>query len=191
VNRTRWAVLVLVVAALGLATAYGLQSHGSSSESLGPLRRQAALGPCPQSLGPTFPKLTLRCLGGGPDVHLRGAGSGRPTLVNVYGSWCGPCQKEMPVLRAFSAAAGDEVAVVGVDSEERDDSTGLKFAIAKGQHWPAVVDDDRLVGAHFVPGVPLMVFLDAAGAVVHVESGGYEQLADLERDVRTYLGVSV
>jgi thiol-disulfide isomerase/thioredoxin len=191
VNPTRWTVLVLVLAALGVATAYGVRDHGSSSSALGPLRAQAALDLCPSSLGPTFPALTLRCLGGGPSVALRGPGTGRPTLVNVYGSWCGPCQKEMPVLRSFRERAGARVAVVGVDSEEKDDSLGLHFAISMGQHWPAVVDDDRLVGAHFVPGVPIMIFVDSAGTVTHVESGGYTSLVELEKDVRTYLQVTV
>ena len=190
-NRARWSVLVLVLAALGLAAGYGAKGHGHTSEDLGPLRRQAGLGPCPPSLGPSFPKLTLRCLGGGPDVRLRGPGSGKPTLVSVYGSWCGPCQQEMPVLRAFHAKVGSSVALVGVDTEEKDDSLGLHFAIDMGQHWPAVVDDDRLVGAHFFPGVPILVFLDPAGTVVHVESGGYKDLASLEKDVRTYLRVAV
>jgi hypothetical protein len=80
---------------------------------------------------------------------------------------------------------------VGVDTQDFDRGTALHFAIDKKQHWPAVVDDDRLVGSHFQPGVPLMVFVAATGKVTHVESGGYQDLATLEKDVRTYLGVSV
>lgn len=191
---TRWAVLVLVVLAFGVALAHGLQDRGTdtSAADLGPLQREAALDPCPTGLGSGFPKLTLPCLGGGPAVALRSSGSGRPTLVNVYGSWCTPCQREMPVLRAFYEKAGAKVALVGVDTEEKDAHLGLRFAIDMGQHWPAIVDDERLVGSHFAPGVPLMVFVDPAGKVMHVEHrNGYTSLADLERDVRSYLGVTV
>jgi thiol-disulfide isomerase/thioredoxin len=194
VNLTRWTVLVLVLAALGLSVAYGLRDHrsGPDAADLGPLRERAALDPCPGSLGPAFPKLTLPCLGGGAAVPLRGAGTGRPTLVNVYGSWCGPCQQEMPVLRAFYGKAKDRVALVGVDTQEQDQRLGLHFAIDMQQHWPALVDDERLVGSHFSPGVPLMVFVDPAGKVVHVEHrSGYKDLPSLEKDVQTYLGVTV
>jgi cytochrome c biogenesis protein CcmG/thiol:disulfide interchange protein DsbE len=194
VNPSRWTVLVLVLAALGLSVGYGLRSHRSDTNAAGlrPLQTQAALDPCPGSLGPAFPKLTLPCLGGGADVPLRGAGSGRPMLVNVYGSWCGPCQEEMPVLRAFYGKAKDRVALVGVDTQEKDPRLGLHFAIDMQQHWPSVVDDERLVGSHFSPGVPLMVFVDQGGKVVHVEHrSGYKDLVALEKDVRTYLGVTL
>ena len=193
-NASRWTVLVLVVVALGVALAYGLQRGGTDTNAadLGPLQVKAALAPCPTGLGRGFPKLTLPCLGGGPAVALQSTGSGRPTLVNVYGSWCGPCQKEMPVLRAFYDKAGSKVALVGVDTEEKDARLGLHFAIDMKQHWPSVVDDDRLVGSHFSPGVPLMVFVDPSGTVVHVEHrNGYTSLTDLEKDVRTYLGIAV
>lgn len=182
-------MLVLVLAALGASLAYGLKGAPAKKPdtALAPLRARAALDPCPASLGPSFPDLRLPCLGGGPDVSLKGPGTGRPTLVNVYGSWCGPCQKEMPVLRAFHAKH-PAVGLVGVDTEEGSDRLGLQFAIAMQQHWPAVVDDERKVGAHFGPGVPLMVFLSAGGTVEHVESGGYTSLAALERDVRSHLG---
>ena len=188
-NPSRWAVLGLVLAALGASLAYGLKGSPAKAPdpALGQLQAQAALEPCPRSLGTAFPDLSLRCLGGGPDVRVKGTGTGRPTLVNVYGSWCGPCQKEMPVLRAFHAAHPD-VGLVGVDTEEQSDTLGLRFALAVQQHWPAVADDRRQVGAHFGTGVPLMLFVSAGGAVKHVESGGYTALADLERDVRSYLG---
>lgn len=193
-NGSRWAVLVLVLAALALSVAYGVRSHrtDTNAASLKPLQVRAALDPCPAGLGPAFPKLTLPCLGGGPDVELQHPGTGRPTLVNVYGSWCGPCQQEMPVLRAFYARAKDKVALVGVDTEEQDPALGLHFAIDMRQHWPALVDDERLVGSHFSPGVPLTVFVDAAGKVVHVEhSNGYRSVARLVADVQAYLGVAV
>ena len=192
-NPSRWTVLVLVLAALGVSLAYGLRDTktGTHAVDLGPLRERAALEPCPAALGPDFPKLTLPCLGGGKDVAVQQAGTGRPTLVNVYGSWCGPCLQEMPVLRAFHAKAGGRVALVGVDTQEQRLSDGLHFAIDVGQHWPALVDDERRLGGHFRPGVPLMLFTSPTGKVTHVASGGYKDLATLEQDVRTYLGVAV
>jgi thiol-disulfide isomerase/thioredoxin len=40
---------------------------------------------------------------------------GRPLLVNVWASWCGPCIEEMPELQRFAAAQGSGgVQVVGI-----------------------------------------------------------------------------
>ena len=189
----RWGLLALVLVALGLSLAYGVTrgQPSTTSADLGPLQRQARLEPCPTGLGPAFPDIALPCLGGGPKVSLTEPGPALPTLVNVYGSWCGPCQKEMPLLRDLYAKARGRLALVGVDTQEKDVKLGLRFAIDVQQRWPTLYDDDRSVGAHFTPGVPLMVFLDAAGSVKHVESGGYKDRASLEGDVRTYLGVAL
>src|SRR3954451_12562698 len=194
-NASRWTVLVLVLVALGVSLAYGLRGghrESTNTDALRPLQQRAALDPCPAGLGPAFPKVTLPCLGGGGDVPLQRTGPGRPTVGNVYGSWCGPCQQEMPVLRAFYEKAIAAAALVGCDTNEQYPRLGLQFAIDMQQHWPSVYDDARVVGAHFSPGVPITIFVSPAGKVVHVaHEGGYHRLADLESDVRTYLGVAV
>ena len=67
-------MLVLVLAALGASLAYGLKGSPAKKPdtALAPLRARAGLDPCPASLGPSFPDLRLPCLGGGPDVSLKG-----------------------------------------------------------------------------------------------------------------------
>jgi thiol-disulfide isomerase/thioredoxin len=50
-----------------------------------------------------------------------------PMVVNVWGSWCGPCKKEMPVLRAFHERAKDKVQLIGVDVEEANFDDGRTF----------------------------------------------------------------
>lgn len=188
--KTRLAWLVLIVVSFGGALAYGLTDHTSSPKAtdFAPLRARAALGPCPAGLSPALPDLTLPCLGGGPAVSLRGTPTGRPTLVNVYGSWCGPCQREMPVLRAFHESTS-AVDLVGIDSED-DTSNALHFAIDLGQHWPAVVDDDGRVDRFFGVGPPKTLFVDGTGAIVHVKRGEYTSVEALKADVLRYLKVT-
>ena len=60
----------------------------------------------------------LPCLGGGPDVDLRSAAPGRPTLVNVWATWCPPCVEEVPDLVAFADAADGRVGLVGVLTQD-------------------------------------------------------------------------
>jgi thiol-disulfide isomerase/thioredoxin len=120
---------------------------------------------------------------------LDSAPLGRPALVNVYGSWCGPCRDEMPLLAAFRAKAGQKVALVGVDTED-DPRLALLFARDMKQHWAAVRDDDGRFLRHYGPGPPLTLFLDASGAVRFVHRGAFTSLPQLEQAVRSTLGVA-
>jgi cytochrome c biogenesis protein CcmG, thiol:disulfide interchange protein DsbE len=190
-----WALLgvgVLLLAAVALredaAAPDPVAPAAAPAPGLTALRAAAALEPCPPGLGPQMPDLSLPCLGGGADVELRSARPGRPTLVNVWASWCAPCADEVPELVAFRERAGDRVALVGVlttDVVER----GLAFSADFGMRWPSLVDDDGEVLRAFPPGPPVTLFLDAQGRVVHTRSGAFRDLAEVERLVADHLGV--
>src|SRR5690606_9631494 len=56
----------------------------------------------------------------GPPATVPGLAAGRPTLVNLWASWCGPCIEEMPELQRFHAAQGaNGVQVVGIALDDR------------------------------------------------------------------------
>ena len=42
----------------------------------------------------------------------------RPTVVDFYATWCGPCRRQIPIIDNFKAKMGDEVNVVKVDVDE-------------------------------------------------------------------------
>ena len=177
-----------VVLLLAGAFLYGQREPDAApGPDLVALRSAAALAPCPSALATDLAGVVLPCLGGGTDVDLGGAPA-RPTLVNVWGSWCGPCVDEVPDLVAFAEQAAGKVDVVGVLTNDTQTS-GLAFADAYDVHYANVVDLDGLVRARYGGGTPLTLFVDATGAITHVEAGQVDSLAELEALVAEHLDV--
>ena len=200
-RRLRAVRLVGVVLLVLLALWVGLRDEPAAPRSaavtaepdgdeLARLRAAAALPGCPSGLGPALPDLRLPCLDGGPDVDLTSAPPGRPTLVNVWASWCGPCVDEVPALAEVSRAAGDRLGVVGVLTTDSLRSA-LAFADAYDMGYPSVVDDDGTVLRAFSAGPPVTLFLDADGRLAHVERGAFTDRAELEALVAQHLGVDL
>ena len=42
----------------------------------------------------------------------------RPTVVDFYATWCGPCRRQIPIIDNFKEKMGDEVNVVKVDIDQ-------------------------------------------------------------------------
>ena len=191
-NRSQWAALA--GAAVLLTGAFALRGQSDEppavDERVTELRAAADLAACPDGLGPELPDLVLPCLGGGDDVDLQSAPPGRPTLVNVWATWCPPCVEEVPDLLAFQEKAGDRVGLVGVLTQDTE-RNGLEFARQFGIHYPSVVDDQGEVFRAFRPGPPVTLFLDAQGRVVHKKSGKFADVAEIEALVAEHLGVDV
>ena len=192
-SRGQWAglagVAVLLVAAFALRGA-DEQPPAAPDPRVAELRTAADLAPCPEGLGPELPDLELPCLGGGPDVALRSTEPGRPTLVNVWATWCPPCVEEVPDLVAFAERAGDRVGLVGVLTQDSPTSA-LEFARQFGMRWPSVVDEQGEVFRAFRPGPPVTLFLDASGRVVHKRSGKFADVTEIEQLVEEHLGVAL
>ena len=70
--------------------------------------------------------------------------AGKVVVVNVWGSWCGPCVDEMPHLQQVSSSyeqAGKPVAFVGIDYKESS-ATAAAFLKANAVTYPSLNDGD-------------------------------------------------
>jgi thiol-disulfide isomerase/thioredoxin len=181
-------VVVLTLIAAGLLARSRLT--GGGDDQLAELRRAAALQPCPAGLGSELPAVTLPCLDGGPHVTLRSAAPARPTLVNIWGSWCGPCTAEVPFLVAFAGKASGRVDVVGIDTED-DPKQALTFAKQHGMRYPNLRDDNKVILLAYGGGPPVTLLLDAQGKVRARHRGQLHSLADVEKLVADGLGVKL
>lgn len=160
-------------------------------------KRTTGVEPCPASdpgAAPVeggLPDVSLPCLGGGRAVHLAGL-RGKPMVVNLWASWCGPCRDELPVLQEFYERADGKVRMLGVDFEDTQPGAALELLRRSGVTYPQVADFDKAIdrglGRH---PVPMTVLVKPSGEVVSklpMQITSADQLADL---VEQALGVQV
>jgi cytochrome c biogenesis protein CcmG/thiol:disulfide interchange protein DsbE len=98
---------------------------------------------------------------------------GSVVLVNVWGSWCGPCRDEAPLLATAEQGLRDRgLRVVGIDVRDRPDAARAFLASYGGAAWPSVADPD---GEHAVDwgtyALPESYVVDRAGVVVAKSTG--------------------
>ncbi len=113
---------------------------------------------------------------------------GYPIVVNNWASWCGPCREEFPYFQAQAAEHLDEVAFLGVDSQDSD-AAATTFLEDHPIPYPNVSDPDGdfpdWVDTALV-GIPNTLFYDRAGELVYVKQGPYADEATLAADIEKY-----
>ena len=95
------------------------------------------------------------------------------TVVNIWGTFCGPCINEMPELAQWDAEMPEGVQIIGLVSDlySADDTETLETAKqiceATGVTFPSLIaGDDFLQLLSGVIGVPTTLFVDSSGAIV-------------------------
>ena len=131
----------------------------------------------------------LECLDGTTGAQL-GALKG-PMILNVWGSWCGPCKEEIPIFRSFYEKAKEKVSLVGIDVEESSIEDGRKFVASSGITWPNLYDPDGRSREYFGMGVPVTWFIAADGTVVGKKIGAVKDENELITLTNKYLGVKL
>ena len=116
-----------------------------------------------------LPPLTLRSLDGRPVALVSFAG--KPTVVNLWATWCPPCRREMPVLQQAQADNPD-VNIVFVNQGE-DPQTIAGFLIRHRLTLNNVLlDPKRLTGAALGhSALPTTLFFDAQGKLADTRIG--------------------
>lgn len=149
----------------------------------------AATAPTTTAAQP-LPDLLLPCLTGGEgSINLRNLG-GKPMVVALWASWCGPCLKELPLIQ--KAYASRKVDVLGINTENPGTENVQLLGDLK-LTFPSVYD---LAGRALsrLPGVrralPITVFVDPSGEVRKIYQGVPFDEKTFAAALTEYLGVA-
>lgn len=102
---------------------------------------------------------------------------GKPVVVNVWASWCGPCRVEAPLLQRASERYGERVVFLGVDARDSE-GDARDFLRRYGITYPNVVDrDGDILGLLALRGFPTTYVFDRQGRVRASVVGGISEQA--------------
>lgn len=136
--------------------------------------------------GERLAPLSLPRLDGG-QVAIPGDFAGKPLLVNVWASWCGPCIEEMPELQRFAAAqGGGGVQVLGIALD--DEANVREFMRKIPVSYPIALDMPGPADAGVRLGnpkgvLPYSILVSADGTLLKQRIGPF-QAGEIDRWAR-------
>jgi len=132
-----------------------------------PATAMAAPASPPVAVGQVLPDVVMSGLNG-PRRQLSSY-RGRPLIINVWASWCGPCRKEAASLERLAwSEAGSRYTVIGISTDDdrnaalnwlRHSNATISHYIDSGPRWIL----EHMLGAS---SIPVTVLVDAEGRVV-------------------------
>lgn len=129
----------------------------------------------PIGIGSDAPDFTVVDLATGDSVSLREHYAGEVTLVNIWATWCGPCEEEIPALDSLMRSlgpAGLRIAAVSVDIA---DSSAVSEWIAKYNVTFDVLHDQSgsIQQIYRTTGVPESYLVGKDGKLARIVYGAH------------------
>ncbi|MCP9612132.1 TlpA disulfide reductase family protein [Coprobacter tertius] len=110
-------------------------------------------------------------------------GNGKYVLIDFWASWCGPCRKQMPELKAiYNRFKSDKFELIGV-SFDNNRQEWLRYIHDNHLTWPQMSDlkgwDSEVIMLYAIQGIPHTVLIDPSGKIVANNLKGNELVQKL------------
>jgi thiol-disulfide isomerase/thioredoxin len=93
--------------------------------------------------------------------------AGKPTLVNLWASWCAPCVKELPTLDRLSKAEGGKLNVVAINQDNGPPASVVAFLQANRiVNLDPYQDSKMALSGALAPVLPTSILYDSQGKEV-------------------------
>ncbi|MFC0807389.1 prolipoprotein diacylglyceryl transferase family protein [Ensifer sp. P24N7] len=125
-------------------------------------------------------------------AETRIGSNGRPTVLNLWATWCPPCRRELPMMAELAASTAD---VDFVFANQGEPSTKIaEYLRSANLNLPqAVLDPQLLLSRHYsAVGLPATLFLAADGTLAgsHLGEISREVLAQKIQELTSEEGIS-
>lgn len=103
---------------------------------------------------------------------------GRPTVVNFWASWCGPCKSEMPDFNEAYLEQGEEIhfLIINMTDGSRETlETASAYIEEQKYQFPVYYDTEYSASMTYgVTSLPTTYFIDAEGYIVAYATGAID-----------------
>ena len=109
------------------------------------------------------------------------------TVLNIFASWCKPCELEFPEMEQVYEANSDRMVILSVSAEPKD--TLEIIADYKKSHnlsFPMGIAGDAL-SFITIPGFPTTFFIDGDGDICYIRVGSFGDSGEFEKKVGYFL----
>ena len=143
--------------------------------------------PAPQE-GFLAPNFTLKTMDGA--TYQLSDLRGKVVLVNLWASWCIPCQAEMPAIQKVYEQYKDKgLVVLAVNSTSQDKAAAVQTFIAEhGLTFPVLMDYDGTVARLYeLSALPTSFFIGRNGRISKLVVGGPMSESTLRTQIESLL----
>ncbi|MBQ1678634.1 MAG: redoxin family protein [Oscillospiraceae bacterium] len=143
-------------------------------------------------VGTVLPDFSVAAADGGTFTLSEALKDHELVLINLWATWCPPCNMEFPFLEEAYAEYKDRVAVLALTVEEKDSPAVLReFARTKGLSFTLAADPDYALSRTFnVSSIPTSLLLDRDRTVLWMEVGAKSSAQEFKDLFDTYLSGS-
>lgn len=159
---------LLALLSVLLLTPSDPSAAGHSPDSTGMLTYNGPL------IGKPAPDFTLNTLGASTPGKLTLAKfKGHPIILNMWASWCGPCQDEAPLFEnAWKQNQAKGLVIIGINGQEAQPQDGLGFIQKYGLTYQNVSDTSGSVAINYgATYMPHTIFIDRKGNIAFIVPG--------------------